>query len=591
MNRNMKLCSAPEYEQALAMAREHFQRPAGELYTLTLTQGNPLTDWLVFAVAADGAADTENLNADFNLFYEADGVYLELYPHTGAGMQVDADAVMAYIRRKNIERLDAGAAGAALKSGAGRVKIAPAQAELVLSEDIEVTLADGDMQAYISFLPPDEGGAALELSDVFEKLSAAGVSCGLSAIGIRGAFKEKEYGKRYLSARGVMPEHGADGRIIYHFDTEKKSGAPVESGSGRVDFRSLDLFEPVSEGQLLVTRILAADGKPGFTVKGAELKPRPGREVALPKTRNVVINDDMTEVYAKLSGMVELRDGTVWVSDVYTVKGDCDMSTGNIDFNGSVVITGAVISGMTVRASGDITVSGVVADAELAAGGSVELKRGVQGADKGRITAGGSVTASFIERAEVSAREDVRADVILHSNIEAGRFLVLSGKRGNIMGGRACVGKEVTAKTIGAASHVQTDIEVGLMPAKLARLKFLKIELERLEAEELKIQQIELYLSKAANIPHDKRLPLEQSVAGTRERSAQLLREYTEEYNRLEYEMAGATDGRVHCTLTVYPGVKISIGKSIYKVEEQTNYATFKYRDGSVVFTACEASR
>ena len=591
MNKQRKLFSAPEAAAALTAAKAYFGCEDNELYMEELSEGSELLDGLYEAYFTGGhPVDTKNPNGDFNLFFEADGVYFEMYPPRGQGMEPEQGEIMTYIRRKGIEGLNPEAVLDVIKKGRGRVKIGLPQAEKLLNEEVAVEISADEMEASICVLPPDEGGAPISFQAAAERLREAGVTYGLSVIGIRTALKEKTYGQHYSVAKGALPEHGEDGTLIYHFDKNKKDGRPIEDGEGKVDYRNLDIFEAVKEGQLLITRTLATPGKPGCTVTGRELKPKPGREVNLPKTKNVNINEEKTAVYAATSGMVQMQDGAVAVSDVLTVRGDCDFSVGNIDFEGSVVIGGAVISGMSIKARGDITVGGIVNEAELTAGGNIELKRGIQGADKGKLTASGNITAAFIERAEVDAMGDVVADVIMHSRVEAGQRLILKGKRGNILGGEAHVGREVFAKTIGSIAHVQTDIEVGFSPHKAARLRFVREELERLEGEERKIQQLELYLSKAPNLTEEKRAAIEKSVVDTHAQNAQLLTDYFDECNRLEEEAENAVNGKVHCTVMAYPGTKISVSKGIYRVSEQTSHATFKYRNGEVIFTACEVS-
>ncbi len=86
-------------------------------------------------------------------------------------------------------------------------------------------------------------------------------------------------------------------------------------------------------------------------------------------------------------------------------------------------------------ASGTGTVGGVVEGSEIIAGGNIELKTGIQGMDKGRLVASGSINAQFIERATVIAGSDVIADSIIHSTVEAGRSLIMNGRRGSLMGG------------------------------------------------------------------------------------------------------------------------------------------------------------
>ena len=76
---------------------------------------------------------------------------------------------------------------------------------------------------------------------------------------------------------------------------------------------------------------------------------------------NVVCNAEMTIMYAAIDGLFTLTGGeTINVFPIYEVNGDVDYHTGNIDFVGTVVIRGNVLTGFRIRAAGDIRIVGGV---------------------------------------------------------------------------------------------------------------------------------------------------------------------------------------------------------------------------------------
>ncbi|MCL2608811.1 MAG: FapA family protein, partial [Treponema sp.] len=89
---------------------------------------------------------------------------------------------------------------------------------------------------------------------------------GLNDDALQEMLEKKEYGENRLIAEAVQPEDGEDGMLVFHFSKDERTGRPREVGGGRVDYRSLDLYEPVTEGQLLLTRTFATTGAPGVTV-------------------------------------------------------------------------------------------------------------------------------------------------------------------------------------------------------------------------------------------------------------------------------------------------------------------------------------
>ena len=95
-----------------------------------------------------------------------------------------------------------------------------------------------------------------------------------------------------------------------------------------------------------------------------------------------------------VDGHVSLVEGKVFVSDVYEVE-NVDLSTGNIDFEGSVQVKGNVSSNFVIRAGGNVIISGVVEGAYIEAGGNIIIARGMNGMTKGILKAGGNIVAKF----------------------------------------------------------------------------------------------------------------------------------------------------------------------------------------------------
>ena len=469
---------------------------------------------------------------------------------------------------------------------------APAQQEPIRGEDIKVEITGDESEAWVTLQEPEPGGVPLEYEAAKNKIISAGVTHGLNERALSEILEAKIYGEKRIVAQATQPVNGEDGKLIFHFSTDERTGRPREIGGGRVDYRSLDLYVPVNEGQLLVTKIPATEGAPGLTVKGKAIKQKPGKETNLPRSKNVAINDEKTEMHAMCSGMVEYIHKSVNVSSVYKINGDCDLSVGNIDFDGSVHISGSIRSGHTVKATGAVVIAGVMEAATVIAGGNVEVKSGMQGADKGRIEAGGSVNIMYIERGTVIAEGSVTVDVSIHSTIEAGGSLTAKGKRGAIIGGRVGAAGDVTANSVGSVSHAQTEIEAGMTPRKRARIQILEKEIEKLKGEMLKLDQLDAYLEKSKTKMDPKTWDqLFRSGAENRRLNELSLKEYNEEISELKYELEHATDGKVHVFDTAFQGTKIIIGNGLYKANDEIKYATFKYKNGEVVYVSCELSK
>jgi len=536
--------------------------------------------------------EVANMDAHYCLYYENDGVYLELYKERGAGYPLESESLMHHLARKKIENIDTSAVRALIKQATGRVKIARVQKEYIYGEDFIVTITADELQANAVLLAPEPGGVQLDLDTAKKRLRDAGVTHGISEDLLAVLLKTKDYGNSMVVANATPPKAGDDGKLIFNFSTDEKTGSPREIECGRVDYKSLDLYVPVVEGQLLVTRTPATGGHPGQTVRGKEIKQKPGKEITFPRGKNVSINDNKTEMHALYSGMVEVVKNSVNVSRVYNIKGDCDLSVGNIDFDGSVHISGSVRSGHTVKATGGVVVGGSVEAATIIAGGNVEVKGGMQGADKGIIEAAGSVSISFVERGTVQADGPVTLDMSLHSYIESGDTLTARGKRGAIIGGRAGSYGSITANIIGGNSNTRTEVAVGVTPRKRARLKFLEKDIERLKREQTKLERQEMYLVKSQGSMNPESWGiLRRSCTEIRRQNAEILKDYQAEEKNLRYDLKHATEGKVHVFETVFSGSRVLIGSDIYNANDEINYVSFRYDDGHIVYGPCELGK
>jgi len=586
--------TADSREAAEALAEAYFGCGKGEITFEEAVRekhgsAGPQSQLLAFFGAP---GDLANIDAIFGIYYEKDGVYLELIKERGSGRPFDNTVLATHLNRKNINRLDGAAVQALVSAQNGRVRIAPPQQEFIYGEDIIVEIAGNASEARAILLAPEQGGEPMQFEAAKQKIESAGIKFGLDEQALRELIEAKEYGEKRVVAVAKQAVNGEDGKLIFHFSTDERTGRPREIGGGRVDYRSLDLFVPVVEDQLLVTRVLATEGTAGMTVRGQPLTHKPGKEVNLPKSKNVNINDDRTEMRAMYSGMVEYLHSSINVSSVYKINGDCDLSVGNIDFDGSVHISGSIRSGHTVKATGAIVVGGGVEAATVIAGGNIDIKSGMQGADKGRIEAGGSVTIMFVERGTIIAEGQITVDVSIHSILEAGGSLNAKGKRGAIIGGRACAAGDVTASSLGSLSHAKTEIEVGMMPRKRIRIQTLEKEIERLKNEMIKLDQLDAYLEKSKEKMDPKTWDkLSRSGAENRRGNKQILEEDDIEIGELKHELEHATESRVHVLDTVFQGTKIIIGNGMYNVREEIKFSTFKYKDGEIDYGTCEASK
>ena len=586
-----KYFEAGNMEDAEAMAVAYFSCAASELTIENV--GDASSEGLpVRILALQGPQhEIKHMSPFHSIYFEEGGVFLEIYESRGNANIFDSADLINYLSRKYITNLNLDNVHRLVEKGFWRTQIAPAQPEVFFGEDLSVIISGDDREASARLLEPEQGGADLKFEEAKQKVAAAGVLHGIDDGVIAELLQAKVYNVSRTIAKATLPVDGEDGKLLFNFSTDERTGAPREVSGGRVDYYSLDLYVPVEENQLLVTRIAATEGTPGMSVRGEVLKQKPGKETALPRGKNVSYNDDRTEMTANCAGLIDFADNKITVSNVYKVEGDVDIGVGNIDFDGNVQITGNVRSGHSVKATGSISINGGVEAATIISGGSVEVKGGFQGAGKGRIEADGSVNVLFVERGIIIADGAVKVDVCIHSTIETSSTLTAAGKRGAIIGGRVAVAGDIVANYLGALSGTKTEISVGVMPRKRDRIQTLEKELERIAADKIKLDQLDAYLARSkGTTPEATWDQLHRSGIENRRINEEDRQAHTAEIKQLKYELEHATDSKVHVLNTTFGGVRITIGSSTYILNDDVVYATFRYSEGDVVCRPCEMS-
>lgn len=525
-----------------------------------------------------------NVNDGFvEIRYSADGVYLAVFPPEEDGKRVELNAVMDRLERKQIRNVNREAVELAVrKADKTSLRIADVQEEISVNSTVSVLVAPDRMKAYVTFTPP-ENGRMLTMEEVLEALSKSGVIFGINRTNLETIVKYPVYNEMLSVAEGIPPVGGQNGRIEFHFDT-KRDGKPTIMEDGRVDFRELNLIQSVNQGDVLCTLIPPVPGTVGKTVLGTDVPAQEGKPVVLPKGRNVGVSEDGLNLVAGISGQVSYMDGKVNIFATYEVSADVDNSTGNIYFVGNVVIRGNVLSGFAVEAGGNVEVWGVVEGAVIKAGGDIILRRGMQGMGKGLLTSGGDIIARYIEHSNIEAKNNIKSEAIMHSNIKCGNKLELSGRKGLLVGGSCKVGKEITAKVIGSHMATVTEIEVGVDPTLRERYKAMREEVNVMETDMKKAEQAVTLLRKleaAGVITPDKQEMLAKSVR-TKVYLANRITELKEELALIENNLQQDANGKIRCYNFIYPGTRVTIGSCHMFVRENLEYCTL-YRDGADV--------
>lgn len=323
-----------------------------------------------------------------------------------------------------------------------------------------IDIAEDAMTAYLMLYGKSDGDYTYE--EILQYLNETGIVYGIREKTIRKMIEERQYYEEIIIARGTSAAKGTDGYFEFHFNTTPET-KPIILPDGSVDYNKLGKIALAETGQLLATYHNAIPATDGTDIFGNTTPIEVAKDLAPLKGKGFVITQDGQEYYAATEGKISYseKDHQLSITPIYIIEGNVDNATGDIHFNGDVLVKGNVFANTTIRATGNITVNGHVEIANLYAGKNVILKNGMQGSGTGTITAKGQVMAKFLEQTVVNAGGNVTANALLNCTIESGAEIIVSGNRGSIIGGSTKAVEKITAFSLGNRVGVKTKLIVG----------------------------------------------------------------------------------------------------------------------------------
>ena len=417
-----------------------------------------------------------------------------------------------------------------------------------------------EMEAYMLLPSPDEG-EEYTVPYVMQALSERGVNAGVDHEEIARMVVEEVFEREVLIARGAQPVDGVDGYFEYKFSTSFDNKPKVRP-DGSVDYWSVHTIESVVAGQEIAIYHPPVEGEDGFNVKGKPIQAKKGRDQMPIKGKGFEVQPDGVTYVATVDGKIEMQNNRIVILPVYEISGNAEISLGNIDFRGDVVIHGGVESGVTIRSTGSVTIDGIVEACTIEAGKDVILRSGMLGGNKASVKTKGSITAKFFEFTNIECDGDIQADVLMDCDVKCQGKVSITGARGSIIGGtlHAIQGVEVTS--LGNDAEKKTEIMVGAGADVASRLRVLE---KKIEATETNLQKIEgglkqfdmLEAERGVSYAND---PRRMQLLRIKIRDTATLANDKEECKKLRRLVEGSRGACVSVLQEVYPGVIIRIG-------------------------------
>lgn len=525
--------------------------------------------------------DSLHLKIDgaFRLKVTPEGVLLKIIKPQNGGSVVKLNDIRATALKKELIDVNWKLVEEMINANnEGWFKIAERRPDLDRDAIVEVEIVDNKMRAVVDYKPP-LGGRKLTPQELLIKLNQKGVVSGIQKNKIPLICNANTELKNYLIAQGQEPLPGQNGSIKWLVDIMKEKKKGKLRGDDTVDFRELDLIENVRKGDELLELIPPQTGKAGFLVTGEELAPPKAKPRTLPKGKKVQPNEKGDKLLAAADGHVSVQGGRVSVLPIYQVNGDIDLKVGNIDFLGSVVVTGNVLEGFVIKAEGDVEIYGSVSGADIICGGNILIRKGFSGQKRSKIEAGGDVIVKFVENASITAKGDIDVTTaIMHSDIKTCGHIKVGGK-GLIVGGSVIAGEDIEARVVGSAFATKTSIAVGLDPELIKERAELINKINQSADTLDKTNKAVTLLEKQLE---QKRLSAERQellykLQETQKHLNEELEHLRENEATVSARINAMSNGRLKVSEKIYPGVTVQIADLYRVIDEVTTRTAVVY--------------
>lgn len=304
-----------------------------------------------------------------------------------------------------------------------------------------------------------------------------------------------------------------------------------------------------------------------------------GTDVTIPSGRNTKLTEDRTLLISQKTGHVTFANGKFQVDPILKINGNVDNNTGNLDYDGDVLIAGDVRNGFSVKATGSVDIRGSVEGAEISAQGPIIIASGVSGNGRGTLYSESYIKCRYLEHCNVTAKGNVYAESIINSKVKSSQDIVVTAGIGVIIGGSLLATNNISAKIIGSkVRRLVTELIIANIPKDVEESTRLTRELEQLHHNLAEIRKNITYLETVHR--QDKQALLDNLI-----QASDLLSIREEEINNrltIINEKDMAQTGIIQCQ-QLLPVVRIRIGSSSLMIQEECSSCTiYKNSEGEI---------
>ena len=434
---------------------------------------------------------------------------------------------------------------------------------------VEISVDPRMSTAFMTITPPQNGGLDITMDKIRTALREKDITFGVYEDTIQSALDNSRYNENLCVAQWTAPVDGIDGSITYHFDKESVT-APVEDEHGTVDYKNLNIVKNILQGTTIATITMPTEGEAGTDISGRPVPQHIGVPANVNLGNGTALSADGTQIIAAIDGNLRFANGSFMVEEELVIRGDVGVSTGNIDFIGNVTVHGNVDEGYEITSKKNIYIKGTVIGSKLTAEGDITIKQGIINSN---VECKGNVRLGFCENTNVHCENTVESGAFVGGEVFAGKSILATGSKGQMMGGKYTALENIEAATIGSEGYAKTVITLGNNAVLNEEREAANKKIEELEdkADQLgKILTTLTEMAKTAKLPPEREQMKVEAMRSRFQIQGEIKR-LKSRIVEIERVLQQHQSLAVSCRKEFLPGVIIRINSFMYQVNVPTS--------------------
>lgn len=397
-------------------------------------------------------------------------------------------------------------------------------------------------------------------------------------------------------ANGKEPIHGVNAKFEQTVTCFKDRVLQPQSKNEKTDavnMRDLGELVSVKVGDVVMRKIPMVKGVRGCTVVGDVLEANDGTDSALsPGPGTEVDPKNPLLLLASINGLPRRIENGMAVEDVFEVP-KVDVSTGNIVYEGSVIVNGDVGEGMKIKANGDVNITGYVDSAYVEAKGDIVIGKAAIGrqseGEKAELStmikAKGNIFIRHAQYIEVHCDNLLTVEKqLLHSRVTAKSVLIGSEENpnGKIIGGELNLAESLKVGALGAPAGSHSKVSLNLLYDKvMAKRSQLR---GAIEEQKTIMAEIKTAVEHIKDLPNsdDKKALLTESVTNF-EKHKKIQKHLMTKGKALEnMQKTLFDDCKIEVKERIYSGIDITIGSEKTRTKREHGPSKVRLSEGKL---------